>query len=84
MLQENGLLIISSTFNWNSEITPPGLWIGGYKKNGENLTGVDALKELVGPELELLESLRVPMANLTKEGTFQLSYSNVMVFGPQK
>jgi len=84
MLQDKGLLIISSVFDWNPEITPPGHWIGGYKKNGENLTGVDALKELVRPELELLDSLRVPLANQTKAGTFQLKYSNVMVFGPVK
>jgi hypothetical protein len=81
MLKQGGLLVISSPYTWMSEHTPPEKWIGGFKKNGENFFTVDGLKELLQPELKLLEVHRIPFVIPDADGTFQYTYSNCTIFG---
>ena len=81
MLKQGGLLIISSPYTWMEEHTPLSKWIGGFKKNGENYFTVDGLKELLQPELSLLEVHRIPFVIPDADGTFQYTYSNCTVFG---
>lgn len=44
-INKNGYLIIASDYNWNLDITPHKYWLGGYKKDGEPVTALDALKK---------------------------------------
>jgi hypothetical protein len=81
MLNPGGLLVISSPYTWMEEHTPLENWIGGYKKNGENYFTVDGLKELLKPELALLEVHRIPFVIPDADGTFQYTYSNCTIFG---
>ena len=81
MLNPGGLLIISSPYTWMEEHTSLDKWIGGFKKNGENFFTVDGLKELLKPELALLEVHRIPFVIPDADGTFQYTYSNCTIFG---
>src|SRR5699024_10132839 len=40
-----GLLMIASPYTWLEEHTPRDAWLGGYKKNAESYTTLDALKD---------------------------------------
>jgi hypothetical protein len=81
MLKAGGLLVISSPYTWMEEHTPFSKWIGGFKKNGENYFTVDGLKDLLQPELSLLEVHRIPFVIPDDDGTFQYTYSNCTIFG---
>jgi len=79
--QPGGILVISSPYTWRQEHTSPDQWIGGYLKDAENYFTVDGLKEVLSPELSLLEERKIPFVIPDKDGTFQYTYSNCTVFG---
>ena len=50
-----GLLMITSPYTWLEEYTPREEWIGGFKKDGENVTTLEGLKEVLGKHFRLHE-----------------------------
>lgn len=85
MLSPGGLLIISSPYTWKPEHTAAEKYIGGFKKDGEDRFTVDGLREMLSPELVLLEERKVPFVIPDADGTYQYTYSNCTVFGaPRK
>ena len=44
-LNENGYLILTSTYNWKDEVREN--WPGGFKKDGEPVTSLDGIKEIL-------------------------------------
>ncbi|XP_065663047.1 uncharacterized protein LOC136085651 [Hydra vulgaris] len=84
MLKKKGILVISSPYTWLKEHTPINKWIGGIKKNGENYFTLDGLKEILSPELELYETIRIPFVIPDPDGTYQYTYSNCTIFGAVK
>ena len=84
MLADNGLLIISSPYTWKPEHTKIENWVGGVVKDGDNVFTADGLVDLLGPDLVLLEQLRVPFVIPDPDGTFQYTYSNCTVFGRKR
>ena len=44
-LNDNGCLILTSTYNWKDEIREN--WPGGFKKDGEPVTSLDGIKEIL-------------------------------------
>lgn len=47
-----GLLILVSPYTWLEEFTPRDKWIGGFRKDGENVTTAQALEELLSPDFK--------------------------------
>lgn len=50
-LNDGGYLIISSTYNWKDEAREN--WPGGFKKDGEPVTSLDGIKEILGEHFVL-------------------------------
>ena len=48
---------------------------------GEQVTTRRGLQDLLEPQLELLETVRVPFVIPDSDGTFQYTYSNATIFG---
>lgn len=44
-LNENGYLILTSTYDWKDEVRE--YWPGGFKKDGEPVTSLDGIKEIL-------------------------------------
>ncbi|HKM44383.1 MAG TPA: putative 4-mercaptohistidine N1-methyltransferase, partial [Dysgonamonadaceae bacterium] len=44
-LNEKGYLILTSTYNWKDEVREN--WPGGFKKDGEPVTSLDGIKEIL-------------------------------------
>lgn len=59
-LTEGGMLILTSPYTWQEEHTPKEKWIGGYKRDGENVTTLEGLLEKLGNAFELLEIRDIP------------------------
>lgn len=49
-LVPGGVLVIASPYTWLPEHTPRPQWLGGYKKDGERYTTLDALTEVLAPD----------------------------------
>ncbi len=50
-----GLLMITSPYTWLAEHTKREFWIGGFKRDGENFTTLDGLKEMLGKHFRLVQ-----------------------------
>ena len=59
-LNEGGLFIMTSPYTWQEESTPKEKWIGGYKKDGENVSTLEGLKEILEPQFELIDTQDIP------------------------
>lgn len=59
-LNEGGLLILTSPYTWQEESTPKEKWIGGYKKDGENVTTQEGLEEVLSKDFDLIGTRNIP------------------------
>ncbi len=59
-LNEGGLFIMTSPYTWQEESTPKEKWIGGYKRDGENVSTLEGLKEILELQFELIDTRDVP------------------------
>jgi 5-histidylcysteine sulfoxide synthase/putative 4-mercaptohistidine N1-methyltranferase len=48
-IQPGGLLILTSPYTWLEEFTRKDKWLGGFRKDGENLTTLQALRDTLSP-----------------------------------
>jgi putative 4-mercaptohistidine N1-methyltranferase len=51
-IEPGGFLVLTSPYTWLEEHTERSEWIGGFKRDGENLTTLDALHEILGDRFE--------------------------------
>ena len=81
LISEDGLLVITSPYTWLSEFTEPDNWIGGYKRDGENFTTLDGLKEILSPHFDLVDEPRdVPFVIRETARKFQHSIAQMSVW----
>ena len=59
-INDGGMLILTSPYTWQEESTPKEKWIGGYKRDGENITTLDGLKEILDKDFTLIDTKDVP------------------------
>ncbi len=53
-IKPGGYLVITSPYTWLEEFTEKENWLGGIKVNGENVTTLDALTEILKTDFELV------------------------------
>ncbi len=80
-LNMGGILLIASPYTWLEEHTKSAEWVGGFKKNAENYTTLDGLKEQLGLHFRLLKApLDVPFVIRETKRKFQHSVSEVTLW----
>jgi 5-histidylcysteine sulfoxide synthase/putative 4-mercaptohistidine N1-methyltranferase len=80
-LNPGGLLLIASPYTWLAEHTPREEWIGGFKRDGENVTTLDGLKALLGAHFRLIEGpFAVPFVIRETRRKFQHTLSEVTIW----
>ena len=80
-LNANGLLVIASPYTWLEEYTPREKWVGGYKKDGENYSTLDGLKDLLAPHFRLISVPRsLPFVIRETRNKYQHSFSELTVW----
>ena len=56
-----GLLLISSTYDWQKKHTEKQKWVGGFKEAGENVISLEGLKQLLEPHFKFMgEPMDIP------------------------
>jgi putative 4-mercaptohistidine N1-methyltranferase len=77
-LNIGGVLMLTSPYTWLEEHTPKEEWIGGFKRDGENVTTLNGLKELLGQHFELVKQpMKVPFVIRETQHKFQHTLSEV-------
>jgi len=80
-LNTGGLLLIASPYTWLPEHTKREEWIGGFKKDGENVGTLDGLKAILGEHFRLLRGpLSVPFVIRETKRKFQHTLSEVSIW----
>jgi 5-histidylcysteine sulfoxide synthase/putative 4-mercaptohistidine N1-methyltranferase len=80
-LNPGGLLLLASPYTWLEEHTKREDWIGGFKKDGENVTTLDGLKAMLGKHFRLVEGPReVPFVIRETKRKFQHTLSEVTIW----
>jgi putative 4-mercaptohistidine N1-methyltranferase len=80
-INELGLLVIASPYTWLEEYTPREHWVGGFKKNGEDFSTFDGLREMLAPHFRLLfEPWSLPFVIRETRNKFQHSFSELTVW----
>ncbi len=59
-LNEGGMLILTSPYTWLEEFTPRDKWLGGFKRDGEDFTTLDGLREILAPHFDLIDTRDIP------------------------
>ena len=57
-LNIGGVLMLTSPYTWLEDHTARENWLGGFKKDGENWTTLDALREILAPHFRLMDEPR--------------------------
>ena len=77
-LNLGGILMITSPYTWLEEHTPREEWLGGFKKDGENVTTLDGLKEALNAHFDLIKApIKVPFVIRETQHKFQHTLSEV-------
>lgn len=80
-LNAGGVLMVASPYTWLTEHTARAHWVGGFKKDGENYTTLDGLKERLGAHFDMLgEPCEVPFVIRETRHKFQHSLSEVTLW----
>ncbi|MBK9160052.1 MAG: 5-histidylcysteine sulfoxide synthase [Nitrosomonadales bacterium] len=80
-LNPGGILLIASPCTWLEEHTRREEWLGGFKKNAENFTTLDGLKEILGAHFRMIgEPVDVPFVIRETRRKFQHSLSQVTLW----
>ena len=80
-INAGGILMIASPYTWLEEYTPMEEWIGGFKKNGENFSTLDGLKELLEPHFRMIsDPEKVPFVIRETMHKYQHSLSEVTLW----
>lgn len=79
-LNKGGLAILTSPYTWQEESTPKEKWIGGFKKDGENFSSLDGLRELLEPGFRLLDTRDIPFVIRETARKFQHTIAQMSVW----
>lgn len=80
-INSGGLLMITSPYTWLTEHTKKEAWIGGFKRDGENFTTLDGLKEILGKHFRLIQGPQaVPFVIRETKRKFQHTLSEVTLW----
>jgi len=55
-LRIGGVLVLSSTYQWDEAITPKHKWLGGNKVNGESVDSFTSIDHILQSHFQLIES----------------------------
>ena len=80
-IRPGGLLVLASPYTWLAEHTEREEWIGGFKRDGENVTTLDGLDEILGERfVRLGEPRDVEFVIRETKRKFQHTVSEVTVW----
>ncbi len=79
-INQGGLLILTSPYTWQEESTPKDKWLGGFKKDGENYTTLNALHDILDEHFKLIHLKDIEFVIRESERKFQHTISQMSVW----
>jgi putative 4-mercaptohistidine N1-methyltranferase len=80
-INKGGLLMISSPYTWLEEHTNKKAWVGGLKRDGENSSTLDGLKEILGSHFKLVQGPQeIPFIIRETRRKFQHTLSEITIW----
>lgn len=79
-LNNKGLLVIVSSYDFDEQQTVKNNWLGGIKINGENVTGFDGLSAQLAPHFNLIEQHQLTRPIKINRRNFLLSFPQLTVW----
>jgi 5-histidylcysteine sulfoxide synthase/putative 4-mercaptohistidine N1-methyltranferase len=79
-LKPEGILVLGSNYAWDLAITDKKHWIGGYKRNGENLSSEAHLFEIMAGEFDLLQQTQVTSKFEYDQRTSQTANNHITIW----
>jgi len=80
-INANGYLVLTSPYTWLEEYTEKEFWIGGYEdENGNEVSTLDGLKNMLGKHFELVATEDVPFVIRETPRKYQHTISQMSVW----
>ncbi|MDD5211488.1 MAG: putative 4-mercaptohistidine N1-methyltransferase [Sulfuricurvum sp.] len=80
-LNANGIFVLTSPYTWKEEYTDKEFWVGGYAdENGQEITTLNALMDMLGEHFELVAIEDVPFVIRETPRKFQYTISQMSVW----
>jgi hypothetical protein len=79
-VKSGGLVVLGSSYTWDTSITDTQHWIGGFKRNGENLSSEAHLFEIMSVEFDLLHETQVISQFEWDERTSQTANNHITIW----
>lgn len=80
-INPGGLLVLSSPYTWLTEHTERSEWIGGFRKDGEPYTTLEALGDILGEQFDMVgEPMDIPFVIRETRRKFQHSIAQMTVW----
>ena len=80
-INQNGYLVLTSPYTWLEEYTAKEFWIGGYEdENGNAVSTLDGLKEMLKEHFELVATEDVPFVIRETPRKYQHTVSQMSVW----
>jgi len=79
-LNDKGLFIVISNYDFNEQNSIKENWLGGLKINGENVTGFDGLSLLLTPHFTLKSQCQLTSPIKVNRRNFTLSFPHLSVW----
>jgi 5-histidylcysteine sulfoxide synthase/putative 4-mercaptohistidine N1-methyltranferase len=75
-----GLVVLGSSYAWDVAVTDTKNWIGGFKRNGENLSSEAHLFEIMSREFDLLKETQVTSQYQLDQRTSQTANNHITIW----
>jgi putative 4-mercaptohistidine N1-methyltranferase len=82
-VKPGGILLLTSPYTWLPQFTPKSAWVGGYEREGDEVTTVGGLKAALGTEFELLYQEDTPLLIREHKRKFQYIITHMTIWRRQ-
>jgi 5-histidylcysteine sulfoxide synthase/putative 4-mercaptohistidine N1-methyltranferase len=79
-MKPGGVVVLGSSYAWDVSITDVPHWIGGFKRNGENLSSEAHLFEIMSAEFDLLQETKVTSQFELDQRTSQTANNHITIW----
>jgi 5-histidylcysteine sulfoxide synthase/putative 4-mercaptohistidine N1-methyltranferase len=79
-VKAGGLVILGSSYAWDVSITDVQHWIGGFKRNGENLSSEAHLSEIMSTEFDLVKETEIVSKLELDQRTSQTANNHITIW----
>ena len=79
-IKAGGLVVLGSSYAWDVSITDVQHWIGGFKRNGENLSSEAHLSEIMSAEFDLVHETQIVSKLELDQRTSQTANNHITIW----